>query len=116
MRKITNTSNQNPLINLMHATLDGGIESQETTGQRELCESTQLPHEGSDDPKLHFIKWGKRCKDDPIFREAELSPGYRVVPTDHSMWSEIVDSSGKVVAKIFYKAASYDRSATIYAA
>jgi hypothetical protein len=42
-----------------------------------------------------------------------LPPGWKVVPTDHSMWSDLVDAKGEKRASIFYKAAFYDRDAFI---
>jgi hypothetical protein len=50
-------------------------------------------------------------KKDPIFCLAELPKGWKKRPTEHSMWSELVDENNVVKAEIFYKAAFYDRSA-----
>ena len=50
---------------------------------------------------------------DDLFVNVTLPPSWQVNPTDHSMWSELVDSDGVVRAQIFYKAAFYDRSAFI---
>ena len=48
---------------------------------------------------------------DDLFREATLPEGWRVVPTNHSMWSDLLDANGRKRAAIFYKAAFYDRAA-----
>jgi len=52
-------------------------------------------------------------KVDDLFVEVQLPKGWAKVPTDHSMWSELIDDLGRVRARIFYKAAFYDRSAHI---
>jgi hypothetical protein len=46
-----------------------------------------------------------------LFYDAKLPEGWKLEPTDHSMWSRIVDNQGQERVKIFYKAAFYDRSA-----
>jgi hypothetical protein len=51
--------------------------------------------------------------DDPLFCRVELPAGWRKVPTDHPLWTDLVDGGGKVRAKIVYKAAFYDRYARV---
>lgn len=93
----------------------GGIEASEARGQRELVESTQLPSKirGREELEAMGIKFGEPCADDPLFCDAELPAGWKKRATDHSMWSELVDNEGEVRARIFYKAAFYDRDAFI---
>ena len=55
--------------------------------------------------------WGEPLIDDPLFTHVKLPLGWTKVPTDHDMWSEVHDETGKVVARVFYKAAFYDRKA-----
>lgn len=91
------------------------IERQEAQGQAALVESPQLPVNGSEDPcfeKMGII-WGDPTPGDEIFRQAQLPEGWKKQPTDHAMWSHLVDDKGRVRARIFYKAAFYDRSAFI---
>ncbi len=99
---------------LIEAMVVGGsnaIENQEKRGQTDLVNSAKLP-----------IKCGKREQFeklgivfgediDDLFVSATLPDGWKVQPTDHSMWSNLVDESGEEVASIFYKAAFYDRDA-----
>ena len=92
----------------------GAILRQEATGQVECVNSTQLPIKGCADDVLEAmgIKLGEAtCA---LFRDAILPPGWAKRATDHSMWSEVVDDTGEVRLNIFYKAAFYDRSATIH--
>lgn len=91
------------------------IPMQEKRGQQELVSSTRLPTEGSGSPVAQAspIQWGEVIKDDPLFREATLPAGWKKVATDHDMWSSVVDDKGRVRARVFYKAAFYDRRATI---
>ncbi|HEX2656102.1 MAG TPA: hypothetical protein VHN11_20970 [Xanthobacteraceae bacterium] len=109
--------------NFMAASTVGGIEAQEKAGQLEQAEKQTLPldlgqrYGGSADEarkpweKLGF-KFGKKVDD--IFVEATFPNGWKKRPTDHSMWSEIVDEKGRKRGAIFYKAAFYDRSANAY--
>lgn len=95
--------------------MPGAIEASEARGQRELVASTQLPVEMSreDRAKLEAagVKLGKPLPDDGLFCNAELPKGWRLQPTDHSMWSKLIDAEGNERASIFYKAAFYDRRA-----
>lgn len=45
--------------------------------------------------------------------ECEFPPGWKKEPTDHSMWSKLMDDKGRERAAIFYKAAFYDQSAHV---
>ena len=97
--------------------VSGAIEVQEAQGQRELVGSTQLPTKISPDDRKAMVEAGVVFGDvtpgDKLFCQATLPSGWVKRATDHSMWSELVDASGKVRASIFYKAAFYDRSAFI---
>lgn len=44
----------------------------------------------------------------PLFVACTYPPGWTLVPTDHSMWSEVKDDKGRVRASVFFKAAFYD--------
>jgi len=46
-----------------------------------------------------------------MFQYVELPAGWKKAPTDHSMWSKLLDDKGRERASIFYKATFYDRSA-----
>ncbi len=95
------------------------LEFQEAQGQRELVNSTTLPTDMGRVSKYNAkaileaagVKFGSVVKGDPMFQYVELPAGWKKVPTDHSMWSNLVDDKGRVRAAIFYKAAFYDRSA-----
>lgn len=124
MTKITNTSKNDPIINLVAAMGDNGcgILQQESIGQRELCQSMQLPTKLSDYDKsgkaIEIYKKlgfevGEIDKHDPLFVEVKMPKGWKKQATDHSMWSDLLDDKGRKRASIFYKAAFYDRSAFI---
>lgn len=95
------------------------IYNQEAAGQEELVKSDTLPSNIDSESKKILeeagVKFGNPVDGDPIFTYAELPAGWKKIPTDHSMWSNLVDETGKVRAQIFYKAAFYDRSAHISA-
>jgi hypothetical protein len=90
-----------------------GIERQEAQGQRSLAASTQIPRRcGLTDEQLlqlGFTQLGEKTGD--LFRDVVLPPGWKKVPTDHSLWTDLVDDKGRKRASIFYKAAFYDREA-----
>lgn len=111
---VRNTSADDPLINLMSTLGEGGIERQEKLGQTQLAKSSQLPTEGlASIAAEHGITVKGETKGDPMFSDVELPEGWSIQPTDHSMWSNLVDDNGMVIAGIFYKAAFYDRRAFI---
>jgi hypothetical protein len=136
--KITDTSKQHPAIFLMEAAVayrNGGdasnaILDQESRGQRELVAAagSLLPATGTindsggtwfeETPmeelwKLYGVKIGEPVEGDEIWVRAELPQGWHILATDHSMWTKLVDNKGRIRARIFYKAASYDREAFI---
>lgn len=93
------------------------IMSQEAAGQTSFVSSDTLPSEMQYDTRAVLevagVKFLGIVEDDPLFQWVELPPGWKKVPTDHSMWSNLVDDKGRKRASIFYKAAFYDRSAHI---
>ncbi len=109
---ITNTRDQDPVVNLVTAMGEGGIEAQEAQGQQQLVESQQLPAKGDWEALRKLgVKRGDPVEGDDLFVNAELPAGWEKRATDHSMWSEILNKEGEKVASIFYKAAFYDRDA-----
>lgn len=100
------------------------IEMQERHGQQQIVSSqARLPvkmHKGIDDrdpkevlEKCGGVVFGNRegDSDKAIFYEVTLPSGWSIQPTDHSMWTKLVDDQGRERASIFYKAAFYDRDA-----
>ena len=111
---ITNTTKQDPLINLVTAMRKGGILAQEAQGQRQLVASQQLPAKGDWEGLEELgVKRGEHVEGDDMFVHAELPEGWEKRATDHSMWSELVDQKGEKKASIFYNAAFYGRDAFI---
>lgn len=119
--RITNTTTLPPEIHRADAILGGpgAIERSEARGHQELVNSTQLPTDCRPEDKAKLeaagVVFGEPNPRDPMFCDATLPAGWKKVATDHSMWSDIVDETGKKRGSIFYKAAFYDRSATLYA-
>lgn len=118
---ITNTESQDPLSNLLASMSPKGrgIEEQEAQGQRQLVASSQLP--AKNNGRENVLDFYKGCgievigetKGDKMFLDVRLPDGWAIKPTDHSMWSRLVDNNGAERASIFYKAAFYDREAFI---
>ena len=109
---------QGDIENALIAATPGGIEAQEARGQQEFAANSTLPRSGN--------SWNSSCREqleemgivfgedvDDLFVEVKLPEGWKKVPTDHSMWTDLVDEKGRKRASIFYKAAFYDMSAHI---
>jgi len=101
--------------NFVAAATPGGIEAQEARGQRHLAKNDLLPRDGtSGNARPQWEAMGFKFQEksgDDIFISAEFPAGWQKKPTDHSMWSDLLDDKGRKRASIFYKAAFYDRSA-----
>ena len=89
------------------------IVDQERRGQEQLVKSQQLPVKGSKDLEKFGVKLGSPLPDDKLFCMATLPEGWTKKGTDHDMWSSLLDTNGKEVASIFYKATFYDRDAFV---
>lgn len=115
---ITNTERLSSADKLALAATPGAVIEQERFGQEELVASNQLPSDGllgADRPRWEALglKILDEGADDPLFCKVELPAGWRKVPREHALWTDLVDETGKVRAEIRYKAAFYDRYAHI---
>lgn len=97
--------------NFLVAATPGGIEAQEARGQIEQSFKSTLPIDCGDRKAWEAIgvKFGE--PEDSLFVSVEFPAGWRKQPTDHSMWTNLIDDKGRVRAGIFYKAAFYNRNA-----
>lgn len=115
MKPITNTRQSEVNPQWLHGANPSGILAQEARGQKELVQSMQLPTDVPPADKQKLVDagviFGEQSAGDTMFVDALLPKGWSKRPTDHSMWNELVDDKGVVRAKIFYKAAFYDRRA-----
>lgn len=112
----TNTSAVPPIGHLLDVMLNpnGFIEASEARGQQELLASDVLPVEMNPSREAFEavgFKFGEPVQGDELFLEATLPTGWQRQGSDHSMWTYIVDETGRQRVSIFYKAAFYDRSA-----
>lgn len=116
------------------------ITAMEKAGQLQLAQSSQLPMHINlhvfDDTERYGVKYEFSPTDfnrlfplakpfyeklgikvlgespgDPKFVDCELPAGWKIKPTDHSMWSQLLDEQNHERGAIFYKAAFYDRKA-----
>lgn len=98
--------------NFRLASIPGGIEAQEKAGQIKFVGDQTLPKEiigeGSYETleKLGFIIGPDY---DNIFFSCEFPDGWTKIPTEHSMWSYVIDSKQRKRIRVFYKGAFYDR-------
>lgn len=119
MSEITNTTERvkHDLMLGLEASLPGGIEAMEAKGQGEFVLSEALPTKmvGVTEDELAALGFvlGPAYDGDPLFRDAKLPEGWSKRPTDHDMWSDIIDAQGEVRFAVFYKAAFYDRRALV---
>jgi len=72
--------------------------------------SQVLPKRG---PWEDCERLGIKCLEehDELFFNCKLPEGWHVEPTDHQLWSDILDDKGRRRGQVFYKAAFYDRDA-----
>lgn len=125
-RKPVNTekkTKENPFMFLAAAMAGGtgnAILEQEAAGQSSFVMSDTLPTDYGfvkntrELLEAAGVKFGEVIEDDPLFQYVELPEGWKKVPTEHSMWSDLVDAEGNRVAAIFYKAAHYARGAMLH--
>ncbi|WP_433235335.1 hypothetical protein ACQPYK_25165 [Streptosporangium sp. CA-135522] len=115
------TSKIDALLLLADAMGSGGTEGailrMEADGQRELVNSEVIPTEimsgGEDDLTALGFHLGDQVEGDPLFRRVTLPDGWKREASDHSMWSYIIDGLGRRRVSVFYKAAFYDRRASL---
>ena len=113
---------RNPMEFLAVAAVVGtsnAIEGQEAFGQRSFVQSETLPVDGVGEEQKKVLeaagcKFLGQVEDDSLFQFVQLPPGWRKEATEHSMWSRLLDDRGRERAVIFYKAAFYDRRASIH--
>lgn len=109
---IENTANNDPLLKLFDA-MD--IPAAEKRGQTQLVNSPTLPTQGDwEKAEALGVIRGEQVPGDELFTYATLPDGWEVRPTDHYMWSEVIDTRGIKVIGIGYKAAFYDRWASFH--
>ena len=117
---ITNTAKK-PNFSWLFGGNPSAIEAQEAEGQAELVKSSQLPAKVNSPHGADILEKYKelgievlgKTDGDELFLNVKLPEGWAVQPTDHSMWSKLVDVDGNEIASIFYKAAFYDRDAFV---
>jgi len=103
--------------NFIVGSTKGGIEEQEAEGQRWLCDGkTILPKNYHDCTQKDFEKFGIEIVGDydDLFNLVKFPKGWKIEPGESSYWSCLVNDQGKEIAKVFYKAAFYDKRAKIY--
>jgi hypothetical protein len=114
------TSSQDPALHFLGAVSVGTssyIENMEAAGQRQLVNSDRLPTDsGGTDADFEAVgfTFGPPDGNDPLFRPATLPEGWKREGSDHSMGSYVVDPLGRRRVSVFYKAAFYDRRASMY--
>jgi hypothetical protein len=119
MSKVQNTAQLPVEVLLLEAVSNpkGFIEDMESSGQRQLVASDQIPTDCSATIEqlkaMGFTDIQDKDERDPLFRSVTFPPGWKKVRTGHSMWSDIVDERGRKRAALFYKAAFYDRDASM---
>jgi len=101
-------------VNALVAATPGGIEIQEAQGQQQLVNSSKLPAKkyARETLEKFGVVFGEE-DEDQLFVNVTLPDGWKLKATDHSMWSDLLDEQGRMRAAIFYKAAFYDRRASL---
>ena len=120
MNRITNTVKKDQHFSWLFGGNPKAIIQQEKKGQEELITSQQLPLKCSDRITNAMVQYGKMKilvlgfgQKDELFGSFQLPEGWEKKPTDHDMWSDLIDNKGRKRASIFYKASFYDRDAFV---
>lgn len=109
-----NTTADSPLERLM-SSLPNGIEAQEAQGGREMANATTLPAEmrpGRAEFEALGFTFGEPVKGDDLFVHATLPEGWER-QAHSALWTHIMDERGIRRVVMFYKAAFYDRRASM---
>lgn len=87
----------------------------EKRGQDDLVRSAKLPRKCERCTRQQLEQMGIVFGEDidDLFVAVVLPDGWKLQPTDHSMWSDLLDEKGRCRALVFFKAAFYDREAFI---
>lgn len=99
------------LENLLVAATPGGIEQQEAMGQAALVGTRDILPIKCPRKELEALGFVFGETSDDLFINVTFPNGWSKKATDHSMWSDLLDETGKKRGAIFYKAAFYDRKA-----
>ena len=100
----------------MAAGTPGAIEASEKAGTDALArDSDRLPIESNVKQSAVTAATGITFGEpvDELFVSVSLPAGWAIRTTGHPMWTDLVDDAGNLRATIFYKAAFYDRRASI---
>lgn len=105
----------NDLKNFIAAATPGGIERSEQAGQKEFLAHDALPIATAADWEI-LESWGVEKGEaiDDLFCSAKLPTGWSKVGGKEARSSAIQDDRGLVRATIFYKAAAYDKVASLH--
>jgi hypothetical protein len=107
------------IANALVAATPGGIEAQEASEQARAVRNSLIPNtvgfpgnkKVDSRPLLEALGFSIKGTDE-LFHAVVLPPGWEIVPTGHSMWSNI-NFNGVTVMTMFYKGAFYDRRADL---
>lgn len=129
---IENTSQRHPIehpVGCLDGNTSNYIEGMEQSGQQQFLKSDLLPANagrvwsGEGDGMLGINGWdvleqwgfqrGESVEADPLFVHATLPQGWSRKGSEHAMHSTIVDDRGVERVSVFYKAAFYDRRASM---
>lgn len=113
------TSKRDPLVHL--AGMWGGqgaseeyITGMEAAGQAQVVASSVLPISKGNQAEYEALGFTFGAPVDDLFQEATLPAGWTKRGSDHDMHSYVVDERGIDRVDVFYKAAFYDRSASMH--
>lgn len=110
---------------LLGGSRGNAIMNQERRGQQDFAVSDTLPLEGLTTALCkQLVAVGfeietdaagnpKPSENDDLFVRVKLPAGWKKQPTDHSMHTDLLDDKGRQRGSIFYKAAYYDRKASL---
>ena len=106
--------------------VDGAIERQEAREQARACggggsgSTVSIARRMSPEERaaleamgIVFLEANPGKDADPVLQKVQLPEGWKLQPTDHAMYSDLVDATGGKRASCGYKGAFYDRWSNI---
>lgn len=99
---------------------EGAVERQEAREQQRSVANCSIGRDFGHDERAQKARAALEAaglqftgEGDDVLERVVLPWGWKLVPTDHSMWTHLVDETGTKRAECFYKGNFYDRKAHV---
>jgi len=108
------SSNLNLVLALSGANSSEAVEQAERDGQALEVSKQRLPWDNKHREAYESLGFTFGDKIDDLWQSVTFPPGWSKRPTDHALYTDIVDEQGNRRGSYFYKAVFYDQSASMW--